>query len=37
MDNHNLWQWMRNQNKETLIEYLNQQEYLRRRMSDAGI
>jgi len=37
MDNHNLWQWMRNQNKETLIQYLNQQEYLKRRMSDARI
>lgn len=37
MDNHNLWQWIRNQNKETLIQYLNQQEYIKRRMNDARI
>jgi len=37
MDNHNLWQWMRNQTKETIIQYLNQQEYIKRRMSDARI
>ena len=37
MDNHNLWQWMRNQNKETIIQYLNQQEYIKRRMNDARV
>ena len=37
MNNHNLWQWMRNQTKETIIQYLNQQEYIKRRMSDARI
>jgi hypothetical protein len=37
MDNHNLWQWMRNQTKETIIQYLNQQEYIKRRMNDARI
>ena len=37
MDNHNLWQWIRNQNKETIIQYLNQQEYIKRRMNDARI
>ena len=37
IDNHNLWQWIRNQNKEKLIQYLNQQEYIKRRMNDARI
>jgi predicted glycosyltransferase involved in capsule biosynthesis len=30
-DNHNLWQWIRNQNAETIVDYYNQQEYIKRR------
>lgn len=37
MDNHNLWQWLKNQNKETIIKYMNKQEYLTRRFKDAGL
>lgn len=37
MDNHNLWQWLREQDKDTIIKYMNQQEYLARRYKDAGI
>ena len=37
MDNHNLWQWLREQNKDTLIKYMNDQEYVARRARDAGI
>jgi len=36
-DNHNLWQWMKNQNKQTIIDYMNQQEYVKRRYQDASI
>lgn len=36
MDNHNLWQWLREQNKDTIVKYMNQQEYLARRYKDAG-
>ena len=37
MDNHNLWQWLREQDKDTIVKYMNQQEYLARRFSDARI
>jgi hypothetical protein len=37
MDNHNLWQWLREQNRDTITKYMNQQEYLIRRFKDAGI
>ena len=37
MDNHNLWQWLKNQDKETIIKYINEQEYLKRRFKNAGI
>ena len=37
MDNHNLWQWLREQNQDTLVKYMNQQEYVTRRRTDAGI
>jgi hypothetical protein len=37
MDNHNLWQWLRDQDKDTIVKYMNQQEYLSRRFSDARI
>lgn len=36
MDNHNLWQWLREQNRDTIVNYMNQQEYLARRYKDAG-
>ena len=36
-DNHNLWQWLKTQNKQTIIDYMNQQEYVKRRYQDAGI
>lgn len=31
MDNHNLWQWIRNQDKETLVKYYEQQDYVMER------
>tara|TARA_B100000524_G_scaffold122872_1_gene60394 strand:- start:1715 stop:2530 length:816 start_codon:yes stop_codon:yes gene_type:complete len=37
MDNHNLWQWLREQDKDTIIKYMNGQQYLERRFKDAGI
>lgn len=37
MDNHNLWQWIRRQNKQTLVKYMNQQEYLNRRTHNASV
>jgi hypothetical protein len=36
MDNHNYWQWIRKQDRETLIKHYNSQEYIKRRFSDAG-
>lgn len=32
IDNHNLWQWLRKQNKSDIINYMNQQDYLKERM-----
>lgn len=39
MDNHNLWQWMRNQDKNTIVNYYENQEYVkeRRKQLNAGI
>tara|TARA_R110002020_G_scaffold111051_1_gene256431 strand:- start:1665 stop:2480 length:816 start_codon:yes stop_codon:yes gene_type:complete len=37
VDNNNLWQWLKNQDKETIIKYMNEQEYVARRFKDAGI
>lgn len=39
MDNHKLWQWMRQQDANTIINYYNQQEYikLRGKQLNAGI
>jgi hypothetical protein len=31
MENHNLWNWIRNQDKETLIDYYRNQPYVKRR------
>ena len=31
MDNHNLWQWIRNQDKQSLIRYYQDQEYVKER------
>ena len=31
MDNHNLWQWIRNQDKQTLVKYYEQQDYVMER------
>jgi hypothetical protein len=36
IDNHNYWQWLRNQNKETLTQHYQSQEYIKRRFKDAG-
>ena len=32
MDNHNLWQWIRRQDRNTVIKYMNSQNYLNERM-----
>jgi hypothetical protein len=39
MDNHSLWQWIRNQNKDTLLNYYQNQDYVKRRREElnAGI
>lgn len=37
MDNHNLWQWIRRQDKNTVIKYMNSQDYLNERMKDVRI
>jgi len=37
MDNHNYWQLLRTQNKETLIKHYQSQEYIQRRFKDAGV
>ena len=37
MDNHNLWQWEKTQSRDTIVQYMNQQEYLVRRMKDARV
>ena len=36
MDNHNLWQWLREQNQDTIVKYMQQQDYYRRRLSDVS-
>lgn len=37
MQNHNLWQWIRNQNADMLRSYYQNQPYVKRRQSDASI
>ena len=37
VQNHNLWQWLREQNSEMLKSYYNNQPYVKRRWKDAGI
>lgn len=36
-DNHNLWQWMRKQNTDTLVNYYNQQEYYKERRKQLNV
>ena len=36
-DNYKLWQWMRNQNKETLIDYYEKQEYVKQRRTELNV
>lgn len=37
MDNHNYWQWLRNQSRETIAKHMREQDYFVRRLTDAGI
>ena len=37
MDNHNLWQWIRNQNPQSLYQYMVSQDYLKERIKNASI
>lgn len=37
MDNHNLWQWIRNQNPQSLHQYMVSQDYLKERIKNASI
>jgi hypothetical protein len=37
MENHNLWQWIREQDPNVLHEYYNNQPYVKRRQSDARV
>jgi len=37
MDNHNYWQWLRNQYRETISKHMREQDYFVRRLTDAGI
>jgi len=37
MDNHNLWQWEKTQSRDTIVQYMYQQDYLVRRMKDARV
>lgn len=37
MDNHNLWQYLRTCDRDSLVKYLKEQPYIKRRMSDAGV
>lgn len=37
MDNHNLWQWLKTQSRDTIVKYMNGQEYLVRRLKDVSI
>jgi hypothetical protein len=37
MENHNLWQWMRNQDKETIVQYYEQQEYVKNRRKQLNV
>jgi hypothetical protein len=37
MDNHNYWQWIRNQNQETLIKHYQEQEYIQRRLQNVSV
>lgn len=37
MDNHNLWQWMRNQDKDTIIDYYEKQNYVKERREKLNV
>ena len=37
MDNHNLWQWLKEQSKETVVQYMKEQDYYRRRLENVSI
>jgi hypothetical protein len=37
MDNHNLWQWIRNQPKENILKYMQVQDYIKERFQNASI
>ena len=37
MDNHNLWQLLKEQSKENIVQYMKEQVYYSRRLKDAGI
>jgi hypothetical protein len=36
-DNYKLWQWMRNQDKETIVEYYENQEYVKERRKELNV
>lgn len=37
MDNHNLWQWMRNQDKKTIVDYYEKQNYVKERREKLNV